>query len=40
MPASTEESVTINSKPTAPFGKEILKDFLFEPGWLNLNHGE
>jgi hypothetical protein len=32
------ESVMADSK-LVPFGKEILKDFPFEEGWLNLNHG-
>ena len=28
-----------NTYKATPFGKEMAKHFLFEPGWRNLNHG-
>jgi hypothetical protein len=27
------------TKTKNTFGKELLKDFMFEPGYVNLNHG-
>jgi hypothetical protein len=37
--AENQKEIPIR-KAVVRFGKEVAQDFLFEPGWLNLNHGE